>query len=81
LFTPSAAANTSVLGLGRLDFLRHIAMREVPVPPHITILFVEQELKCDTSHLYYLPTCLQESGTPGEPEAEAGGMSQNWEVT
>ena len=32
-------------GVGKSTLLRHIAMREVPIPPHITILFVEQEVK------------------------------------
>lgn len=37
---------TSVnLGVGKSTLLRHIAMREVPIPPHITILFVEQEVR------------------------------------
>ncbi|EKM83676.1 hypothetical protein AGABI1DRAFT_66547 [Agaricus bisporus var. burnettii JB137-S8] len=31
-------------GVGKSTLLRHIAMREVPIPPHITILFVEQEV-------------------------------------
>ncbi|KZT08969.1 P-loop containing nucleoside triphosphate hydrolase protein [Laetiporus sulphureus 93-53] len=34
-------------GVGKSTLLRHIAMREVPVPPHITILFVEQEIVGD----------------------------------
>jgi ATP-binding cassette, subfamily F, member 3 len=33
-----------VPGVGKSTLLRHIAMREVPIPPHITILFVEQEV-------------------------------------
>ena len=33
-----------ILGIGKSTLLRHIAMREVPVPAHITILFVEQEV-------------------------------------
>jgi hypothetical protein len=32
-------------GVGKSTLLRHIAMREVPIPPHITILFVEQEVR------------------------------------
>ena len=32
-------------GVGKSTLLRHIAMREVPIPPHVTILFVEQEVK------------------------------------
>lgn len=32
------------LGIGKSTLLRHIAMREVPIPAHITILFVEQEV-------------------------------------
>jgi ATP-binding cassette subfamily F protein 3 len=32
------------LGVGKSTLLRHIALREVPVPAHITILFVEQEV-------------------------------------
>ncbi|KAJ7585676.1 P-loop containing nucleoside triphosphate hydrolase protein [Mycena floridula] len=31
-------------GIGKSTLLRHIAMREVPIPPHISILFVEQEV-------------------------------------
>lgn len=31
-------------GVGKSTLLRHIALREVPVPSHITILFVEQEV-------------------------------------
>jgi ATP-binding cassette subfamily F protein 3 len=31
-------------GVGKSTLLRHIAMRDVPIPPHITILFVEQEV-------------------------------------
>ncbi|CUA73680.1 ATP-binding cassette, sub-family F, member 3 [Rhizoctonia solani] len=34
-------------GVGKSTLLRHIALREVPVPPHITILFVEQEIVGD----------------------------------
>ncbi|KAK0245498.1 P-loop containing nucleoside triphosphate hydrolase protein [Armillaria nabsnona] len=31
-------------GVGKSTLLRHIAMREVPIPAHISILFVEQEI-------------------------------------
>jgi ATP-binding cassette, subfamily F, member 3 len=31
-------------GVGKSTLLRHIATREVPIPAHITILFVEQEV-------------------------------------
>lgn len=31
-------------GVGKSTLLRNIALREVPVPAHITILFVEQEV-------------------------------------
>ncbi|KAI0288880.1 P-loop containing nucleoside triphosphate hydrolase protein [Russula brevipes] len=34
-------------GVGKSTLLRHIALREVPIPPHITILFVEQEIVGD----------------------------------
>ncbi|KAI6022573.1 P-loop containing nucleoside triphosphate hydrolase protein [Pisolithus marmoratus] len=34
-------------GVGKSTLLRHIAMREVLIPPHITILFVEQEIVGD----------------------------------
>ncbi|KAI6133867.1 P-loop containing nucleoside triphosphate hydrolase protein [Pisolithus croceorrhizus] len=34
-------------GVGKSTLLRHIAMREVAIPPHITILFVEQEIVGD----------------------------------
>lgn len=32
-------------GVGKSTLLRHIAIRELPIPPHITILFVEQEVR------------------------------------
>ncbi|RPD59402.1 P-loop containing nucleoside triphosphate hydrolase protein [Lentinus tigrinus ALCF2SS1-7] len=34
-------------GVGKSTLLRHIALREVPIPPYITILFVEQEIVGD----------------------------------
>ncbi|KDQ17743.1 hypothetical protein BOTBODRAFT_53272 [Botryobasidium botryosum FD-172 SS1] len=34
-------------GVGKSTLLRHMALREVPIPPHITILFVEQEIVGD----------------------------------
>ncbi|KAF8665140.1 hypothetical protein AX16_000606 [Volvariella volvacea WC 439] len=34
-------------GVGKSTLLRHIAMREIPIPAHITILFVEQEIVGD----------------------------------
>ncbi|PFH54687.1 hypothetical protein AMATHDRAFT_52423 [Amanita thiersii Skay4041] len=34
-------------GVGKSTLLRHIAMRELPIPPYITILFVEQEIVGD----------------------------------
>ncbi|KAG6373089.1 P-loop containing nucleoside triphosphate hydrolase protein [Boletus reticuloceps] len=34
-------------GVGKSTLLRHIAMRELPIPAHITILFVEQEVVGD----------------------------------
>ncbi|KAF8502822.1 P-loop containing nucleoside triphosphate hydrolase protein [Russula emetica] len=34
-------------GVGKSTLLRHIAMRELPIPSHITILFVEQEIVGD----------------------------------
>ncbi|KAI9567006.1 P-loop containing nucleoside triphosphate hydrolase protein [Boletus coccyginus] len=34
-------------GVGKSTLLRHIAMRELPIPAHITILFVEQEIVGD----------------------------------
>ncbi|KAL4069252.1 P-loop containing nucleoside triphosphate hydrolase protein [Scleroderma citrinum] len=34
-------------GIGKSTLLRHIALREVPIPAHITILFVEQEIVGD----------------------------------
>ncbi|KIM84750.1 hypothetical protein PILCRDRAFT_818360 [Piloderma croceum F 1598] len=34
-------------GVGKSTLLRHIALREVPIPAHITILFVEQEIVGD----------------------------------
>jgi hypothetical protein len=46
-------------GVGKSTLLRHIALREVPIPPHITILFVEQEVKtvvlASAIHLHDLP--------------------------
>lgn len=39
-----ALTYSNLLGIGKSTLLRHIAMREVPIPPHITILFVEQEV-------------------------------------
>lgn len=38
------------IGVGKSTLLRHIAMREVPIPPHITILFVEQEVSMSVHH-------------------------------
>ncbi|KAF9535793.1 P-loop containing nucleoside triphosphate hydrolase protein [Crepidotus variabilis] len=34
-------------GVGKSTLLRHIALRDVPIPAHITILFVEQEIVGD----------------------------------
>ncbi|KAF9513054.1 hypothetical protein BS47DRAFT_1372655 [Hydnum rufescens UP504] len=34
-------------GVGKSTLLRHIALREVPIPPNISILFVEQEIVGD----------------------------------
>ena len=34
-----------LVGVGKSTLLRHIAAREVPIPAHITILFVEQEVQ------------------------------------
>ncbi|KAG8789674.1 hypothetical protein FRC15_003743 [Serendipita sp. 397] len=34
-------------GVGKSTLLRHISMRDVPIPAHITILFVEQEIVGD----------------------------------
>ncbi|KAG8900986.1 hypothetical protein FRB99_005646 [Tulasnella sp. 403] len=34
-------------GVGKSTLLRHIALRELAIPPHITILFVEQEIVGD----------------------------------
>jgi ATP-binding cassette, subfamily F, member 3 len=39
----------SGIGVGKSTLLRHIAMREVPIPSHITILFVEQEVRPNLS--------------------------------
>lgn len=39
-------ADNIPLGVGKSTLLRHIALREVPIPAHISILFVEQEV-CD----------------------------------
>jgi len=82
LFTPSATANTSVLG--RLDFLRHIAMREVPVPSHITILAglatIPQPSTLFSRQTYdeitslprrHVSTGVMPSWTPPLPEADA----------
>lgn len=37
--------HTNWPGVGKSTLLRHIAMRELPIPAHITILFVEQEVR------------------------------------
>ncbi|WVQ83341.1 hypothetical protein IAT38_005480 [Cryptococcus sp. DSM 104549] len=34
-------------GIGKSTLLRHIALREVPVPSHISVLYVEQEIAGD----------------------------------
>ncbi len=39
-------------GVGKSTLLRHIAMRELPIPPHISILFVEQEVRYISSSFY-----------------------------
>ncbi len=45
-------------GVGKSTLLRHIAMREVPIPSHITILFVEQEVRAlPFITLYSLTSC------------------------
>jgi predicted DNA-binding transcriptional regulator AlpA len=46
---PFCASYHDMLGVGKSTLLRHIAMREVPIPAHITILFVEQEVSQVTS--------------------------------
>jgi ATP-binding cassette subfamily F protein 3 len=38
-------------GVGKSTLLRQISMREVPIPAHITILFVEQEVRTYFSSL------------------------------
>lgn len=44
------------LGIGKSTLLRHIAIREVPIPAHITILFVEQEVESSFSNYsHFLP--------------------------
>ena len=43
-------------GVGKSTLLRHIALREVPVPSHITILFVEQEVSPKFIHSARLNT-------------------------
>ena len=40
-------------GVGKSTLLRHIAMREVPIPAHITILFVEQEVSPSLHESYF----------------------------
>lgn len=46
-------------GVGKSTLLRHIAMREVPIPAHITILFVEQEVRTQHNiHPNRFPLCL-----------------------
>lgn len=34
-------------GVGKSTLLRHIALREVPIPTHISVLYVEQEIAGD----------------------------------
>jgi ATP-binding cassette subfamily F protein 3 len=34
-------------GVGKSTLLRHLALREVPIPAHISVLFVEQEITGD----------------------------------
>ena len=53
-------------GVGKSTLLRHIAMRDVPIPPHITILFVEQEIVGDDSDVDRITNhVLGDACTPG----------------
>lgn len=47
-------------GVGKSTLLRHIAMREVPIPAHITILFVEQEVRAPFIETQFLIYVLQD---------------------
>lgn len=38
-------------GVGKSTLLRALSRRELPIPPHITILHVEQEVRMNTVHL------------------------------
>lgn len=41
----TSSYHNSCAGVGKSTLLRQISMREVPIPAHITILFVEQEVR------------------------------------
>lgn len=47
-------ADINLEGVGKSTLLRHIALREVPIPSHITILFVEQEVCLSATSECYL---------------------------
>ena len=53
-FCTYALAYYLYAGVGKSTLLRHIAMREVPIPAHITILFVEQEVPIHLWPQYYI---------------------------
>ncbi|WVW81988.1 hypothetical protein I302_103993 [Kwoniella bestiolae CBS 10118] len=36
-------------GIGKSTLLRHLALREVPIPTHISVLYVEQEISGDST--------------------------------
>ncbi|KAF8213772.1 P-loop containing nucleoside triphosphate hydrolase protein [Mycena galopus ATCC 62051] len=63
-------------GVGKSTLLRHIAMREVPIPAHITILFVEQEIigdettAIDSDHLMKEEASLNATLTSLEAEGD-----------
>ena len=50
LWRPSRSITAGVIiigrnGVGKSTLLRHIDMRDVPIPVHVSILFVEQEVR------------------------------------
>ncbi|VDC00237.1 unnamed protein product [Peniophora sp. CBMAI 1063] len=52
-------------GVGKSTLLRHIAMRDVPILAHITILFVEQEVTGQSSATTQLPSTQSSKPTSG----------------
>ena len=66
-------------GVGKSTLLRHIALRDVPIPPHITILFVEQEEK--TACLEDCDQCVPvEKKRRNRPEEVPGALKPPGEI-